>query len=342
MKYMEVLLPIFRIFQLCGFAPFKIPLSTTQTSVKQQVSQFWQIYNGCFLIYLIVLVFFNIVSYESFLEGKASEMLTYLSYIMICGLRVLAIIVVIEPTVKNKQHIVFLQHFNEISDIFREELSTQPDYKQIRRNAFIWMTIWIAQNCILMSLIMIEVFRDYENTWEMIKWAIYAYPLVISSIKYYQIALYIKLMGYYFRMINMKLKNACSMKSRLNVQKNVKPKDFLKASHGMIYGDIVALRRIYHNLWKCTAQLNLTFRWSLLSLTGASFIIIVVNYYRTLVWVITAHNRMDEDILSYVFLSACHTFYFINLSGVCMNVLDQVCKKIPIKCKIKSLTTFLV
>lgn len=60
MKYIEILVPIFRIYQLCGFAPFKIPLDARKDA-HQQVSHFWQIYNGLFLIYLSVLVFFNIV-----------------------------------------------------------------------------------------------------------------------------------------------------------------------------------------------------------------------------------------------------------------------------------------
>lgn len=325
MKYIEVLIPIFRIFQLCGFAPFKIPLDT-RANARRQISHFWQIYNGLFLIYLSVLVFFNIVSYESFLEGKVTEMLTYLSYVMICGMRVLAMITVIESTLKNKQHIQLLEHFDQIGDIFRDELDLELDYKCIRRNSFTWMSIWIVQNGILMLLISIEVFKDYEDAWERLKWIVYTYPLVISSIKYYQIAAYIKLMGHYFHMITMKLANAHSMENRLHIDQKTTIKHFMKSSIEMVYDDIVSLRRIYHNLWICTAQLNMTFRWSLLALTGASFIIIVVNYYRALVWLITSNdnNHMDEEILSYIFLSASHTFYFINLSGVCMNVLQEV------------------
>lgn len=323
MKYIEILFPIFRIYQLCGFAPFKIPLDVRR-DVHQQVSQFWQTYNGLFLIYLSVLVFFNVVSYESFLEGKATEMLTYLSYIMICGMRVLAMIVVVESTLKIKQQILLLYQFNEVDHIFCDELAAELDYKKLRRNSFIWMTICCIQNAILLTLFLVEVFRDYENTWDRIKWILYTFPLLVSSIKYFQISSYIKLIGLYFQIINWKLEKILSTENRLHVEQKVKMKNPMKSSTETVYDEIVSMRRIYHVLWKSTAHLNRTFRWSLLLLTGGSFIIIVVNYYRTLVWIITTNPNVNEDIASYLFLSVCHTFYFVDLSGVCYSVSQEV------------------
>lgn len=326
MKYIEILLPIFRIYQLCGFAPFKIPLGG-QKDVHQQVSHFWQIYNGLLLIYLSVLVFFNVVSYESFLEGKATEMLTYLSYIMICGIRVLAMITVVESTLKIKQQILLLHQLNEVDDIFRDELGAELDYKNVRRNSFIWMTIFCIQNAILLSLFLVEVFRDYANTWDRIKWILYSFPLLISSIKYFQISSYIKLIGLYFHIINMKLEKIYSTENRLQIEQKMIMKISSKSTTEIVYDEIVSMRRIYHALWKSTAQLNVTFRWSLLLLTGGSFIIIVVNYYRTLVWVITTKQNENDDITTYFCLSICHTFYFIDLSGVCYHVSQEVRKR---------------
>lgn len=323
MKYIEILFPIFRIYQLCGFAPFKIPLDVRK-DVHQQVSYFWQIYNGLFLIYLGVLVFFNVVSYESFLEGKATEMLTYLSYIMICGMRVLAMITVIESTLKIKQQILLLYQLNNVGYFCCNELDAEVDYKKLRRNSYIWMTICCIQNTILMVLFMVEVFRDYGNIWDRIKWILYTFPLLVSSIKYFQISSYIKLIGLYFQIINMKLERIHSAENRLHVEQKMKTKNTTKSMTDKVYDEIVSLRRIYHVLWKCTAQLNVTFRWSLLLLTGGSFIIIVVNYYRTLVWIITTNQNTNDDISMYTFLSVCHTFYFVDLSGVCYYVSQEV------------------
>lgn len=325
MKYIEILLPIFRIYQLCGFAQFKIPLDTRH-GVHQQVSHFWQIYNGLFLIYLSVLVFFNMVSYQSFLEGKATEMLTYLSYIMICGMRVLAMIVVVESTLKIKHQILFLYQLNEVDGIFRDELNAELDYKKLRRNSLIWMAIFCIQNTILMSLFMVEVFKDNEDIWDRIKWILYSFPLLVSSIKYYQISSYIKLIGLYFRIISVKLEKIHSMENRLHIEQKMITKNEAKSSQEIVYDEIVSMRRIYHVLWKSTKQLNDTFRWSLLLLTGGSFIIIVVNFYRTLVWIIT--SKADDDIATYFFLSICHTFYFVDLSGVCYHVSQEVSKNI--------------
>lgn len=326
MEYIEILLPIFRIYQLCGFAPFPIPFGA-QKGAQQPGSTFWKTYNGLLLVYMCVLVLINIISYESFLEGKTTEMLTYLSYIMICGIRALAAVTVVESTLKNDQHISFLQQLTEIGAIFRDELCTELNYKKVHRDAFIWITIWLIQNSILLTLILVEVFHDYENTWERIKWILFTIPLLFSSIKYYQIIQYIKLIGFYFHIINIKLELAHSVENRLHIGQKVATNNFFKPSNHVVYDEIVSLRRIYHNLWKCTAQLNLAFRWSLLLLTGASFIIIVVNYYRTMLWIMTPDKKVNEEMLTYFVLSVSHTFYFIKLSGVCYYVSQEVCMK---------------
>lgn len=323
MKYLEALLPIYRVYQLCGIAPFSVPFDVG----TQKRSNKWTIYNGALIVYLSALVIHNIVSYQTFLEGKSSEMLTYLSYIIICAMRALAVITVVESTLKSKQQIVLLRQLDSVDDILHDDLGIELDYKKIRRNAIGWMTFWTIMIAVVMSLFLVEVFHDYESKWERFKWFLYFIPLFVSSFKYFQIIQYIKSLELCFQIVNQKLEQIFSSKNRLSTEskslmkKNAKPIPM----NDSVHDEIVSLRRIYHILWKSTAQFNSAFRWCLLLLIGASFSIILVNYYRLLVWLITPDKKHVTEMVTYFVWSLSHTFYFIRLSSVCYNVSQEVC-----------------
>lgn len=328
MEFLKVLLPIFRIYQLCGFSPFSIPFDAKQPTQRGGQIK-WQIYSGILIIYLIVLVIFNVASYQTFLDAKPSEMITYLNFGMIIGMRVLAVAVVVESALKSKQQQIFLQKLGNIVDILNQELGIGCDYKNMRLTAFIWITVWIVQNAIIMSAILVEVFGDYASNWERIKWILYTVPLIVSALKYYQITHYIDSLRFFFNIINVKLDKINANQNRLNIKDKVikEPSEPIKKpSENEIFNEIVSLRRVYHILWECTTHLNYTFQWSLLLLIGASFIIIVVNYYRTLVWIIASNGTETEAIVivTVFFWSVGHTFYFIKLSSTCYNVCDEV------------------
>lgn len=325
MRYLEALLPIFRIYQLCGFAPFSIPFDIKNGPHKSG-EQKWKVYNGLFLVYMIVLVIFNVFFYNMFLDDKPSEMLNYLSYIVVCGMRVIAVVTVIESTWKSNQQVIFLQQLYTVDEILHKDLHIEMNFQKIRRNAFMWMIVFTTLNIIVFSLFLVDVFFDYENNWERVQWFFFIIPLFISSIKYFQIIHYIKSLGYCFQIINEQLETIFASQNRLSDQSKIKKNSALlkRSSYNVLYSEIVSLRRIYHILWKSTAQLNKTFRWSLLLLIGASFIIIVVNYYRTLAWLITPEKKNTTETVTYFIWAISHTFFFIKLSSVCYNVSQQV------------------
>lgn len=119
----------------------------------------------------------------------------------------------------------------------------------------------------------------------------------------------------------MSVLNCLISTNRLSIGENSAKK---MNTDGKIYDQIVSLRQIYHNLWENTGQFNNTFKWSLLLMIGTSFVTIVVNFYRTLVWLITPSEADIEVIILFFVWSAGHTFYFIRLSSACNNVSQQV------------------
>lgn len=317
MELQKELLPIFRIYQSSGFAPFTIPINGQNKGSK------WYISSGLLTIWLLALFVFDISSYKLYFENEKSMMISYLSFIIITLMRVVAFVIVLESFVERKQQINFLKQVDRIERLFTEELSVSFEYKKIRRNAYIWMTIFLLQLTILTSLILVDIVNVDDISIWMKMWYIFCtFPLFLPSTRYFQIIHYMQLLKFCFEMINMQLTEFQCQSNRLSM--NVKRKENSNKFEGKIYDDIVTLRRIFHVLWECTEQINKMFQWSLLLLIGSSFFIIVVNYYRTLYWLLTPNPSKMDSVITYFIWSLIHTFHFISLSSICYNISQQV------------------
>lgn len=328
MLFVNELLIIFRLYQFCGFAPFRIPFDSKKSAQRNGFAK-WSIYNGVLIIYLGSLVLHSIISYQSVIEKQGGQLLTYLNFLIASVGRILAVIIAAESIANRKQHIQFLKHFDDIDRIYCDELFVFINYKKMRRNALFWLFIWIIKSIILISLVFAEVLRADIIAWKKTMSFFLTVPLLISVLKYFQVIHYIQSLGYRFEMINEKLTDIYAKTNRLNLNEkrlsSSNNKEIDKSVDEVIYDEIVALRRIFYALWENTEQLNKTFRWSLLLLIATSFAIILVNYYRVLVWLLI--NREVEDlytIIVYTFWSTGHAFYFIKLSKTCHHISQEV------------------
>lgn len=318
MKLLQELLPIFRVYQFCGFSPFSVPFD-----VQNRNKHKWIIYSWFLIILLGFLALYNIIAFNLFIEGDNSEMITYLSFLIITMLRIVSVVIGIESFLKRKQQQLFLLRFEIIDQIFRTDLSTSLDYKRIRKNAFFWMAIWMIQIVIVMSLVIIgDVFDDESSVWLKVIWIFCSFPLVLSSISYFQIIHYIQLLGFCFEIINIQLK-IYAQTSRLRIDNHI------KFEENKVYNNIVSLRRIYHILWENTKVLNKIFQWSLLLLISSSFFNIVVNYYRNVHWLMMPGSMDTFICFVYLVWSTGHVFFFIILSSASYKV-SQEAKQIPV------------
>lgn len=329
MNVQKELISIFRVYQLCGFAPFPLQFNVTKeiSKVRQYV---WYIYNVIIIVFFGCLVLHNMISYKKFFEGDAARMISYLSFIVISLVRWMAVIIAIESILNSKQHKEFLSQLNDIDNIFMDDLRIKPNYKRMRCVALFWLAVWIIQSVILISFVLEDVMKSDISNWDKFMWFLLTIPIVISSVRYFQIIQYIQSIEFRFEMINTRLCELDESTNRLDTGEKLTKNDITHGDNSglivdRIYNEIVCLRQIYHILWQCTGQLNETFRWSLLLLIATSFFIIVVNYYRTLVWLLIDGDKEETEIIVLYFVwSGGHVFYFIKLSSTCHNVLQQV------------------
>lgn len=316
MDLQKELLAVFRIYQLSGFAPFTIP--TKEPNQKRK----WFISIGLLTVYLMALVVYDMMSYKRFFEDENSKLISYLSFLIITAMRVVALVIVYESFVERNQQIAFLQQFDRMDQLFSEEMGMNFDYKKIRRSTYIWIAIWMFQLIILTGLILVGILTEKPSIWMVFWLLILTLPLFLPSTRYSQIIHYIHLTGFCFEMINAKLDEFQCQTNRLNV--NDKRTTIANKFDRPIYDEIVAMRRIYHILWESSVQLNKMFRWSLLLLIGSSFFIIVINYYRTLYWLLAPNSSHFESVITFFIWSVVHSFHFITLSSNCYNISKQV------------------
>lgn len=334
MKCLHSLLPIFRLYQFCGFAPFPISFDINISVPKKAQYKFY-IHSGILTIFFVALFLYNVIFFKEFIGSEDSEMVAFLSIIILTVLRALAVLILIESHFKKNLQIKFLSQLDSVDRIFQTELEISLDYRKMQRNAFIWMGIWQIIIIALLSLILLELIQAYMAIWTKLFWLFCSFPLVISSMRYYQIIHYIRMLGFCFETFNMRLDEIYETTNRLTVnqrqlkEKNLKKKNS-KVNKDLVYDNIMSLRRIFHNLWECTGLLNRSFEWSLLFSITASFFVIVVNFYRILFYIFVPKSNDGASAVTFLIWALGHTFYFIKLSSTCHLVSTQV-QKIPIQ-----------
>lgn len=326
MDFTREFLGIFRMYQFCGFTPFPLPINGTKSSDKNGQSK-WFIYNGALIILFSAVVLHNILSYREFLMGDSREMLTYLSFVIITAVRMSMLLISIESIANRKQQIQFLQQLNAIDRIFREEVGVQMNFKKMRRIAFIWLAIWLTKSFILVAMVVADVIMEDSTVWSKLLWLILTVPLVISVLRYFQIIHYIQSLGYRIEAINTQLNDIYVNLNRLS--ETVSPEKnrrlINRTEEQEIRDKIVALRRIFYVVWRCSILLNRAFRWSLLLLIATSFVIILVNYYRVLVWLLIDRDlKQIEQVILFTIWSTGHAFYFIKLPNTCHQISQKV------------------
>lgn len=332
MKYIKHLFVIFRTYQLCGFSPFPLPFdpnqiwSTKHSSDERQ--RRWLIYSYSLLVTLFLLVVCNFVYHEIHSDARVSTMLNYLTFLMFSAMRMLAVFVVFESLLTRSRQIQMLYLLNDVDEILSKDLAVTLDYRHLRRSGLFWLIFWLIKLTSLQTMIFIMRYSRTRNVLSVLLSLWYTIPLFISSIRYYQVTHYIELIGYRFKLLSNYANLICGRKSKIKSKiQTLMSEDNFKRNNDL-YDEIVRIRRIYHNLWQATIFLNSSFRWSLLLSIGCSFVIVLVNSYRSLLYVLSKPDDRAKfggnTIIIFFIWAVFHSTYFVKLSGSCYNVLRKV------------------
>lgn len=333
MKYIKHMFAIFRTYQLCGFSPFALPFDPNQiwcaihSSDKRH--RRWLIYNYSLLVTLFLLVVCNFVYHEIHSDTRVSTMLNYLTFLMFSAMRMLAVFVVFESLLTRSRQMQMLYLLNDVDEILSKDLVIT-----LSRSGLFWLIFWLIKLTSLQTMIFIMKYGRTRSVLSVSLSLWYTVPLFISSIRYYQVTHYIELIGHRFKLLS-NYTNSISgrefeIKSKIQtvVRGQFQTEEDNFKRNNDLYDEVVRIRRVYHNLWQATICLNSSFRWSLLLSIGCSFVIILVNSYRSLLYILSKPDDRAKfggnSIIIFFIWAVFHSIYFVKLSGSCYNVLRKV------------------
>lgn len=333
MEFITAQLSIFRIYQFCGFAPFSMPSNSKKVHFNFKESQNifnnkWIIYNGFLLCSLGVFVVFNFVFADEQIKDDAdSKMLNYFGFIITSCMRILPVLIVVESLWNQRQQIQLLICLDNVDKIFFDKLDHKIKYAKMSKQTYSWMIFWLVKLFVLQVAVSTLYSRLTQNIGMMILFFLYTVPLLVSSIRYFQIIHYIQLIGYRFESMKSHLEQMCRTAKVWNTTNVISLSlgHFDIKSINEMSKEIILLREIYNCLWEATSYVNFTFRWSLLLSIGSSFVIVVANYYRTLVWLLTPKAGDGDEVILFLAWSIYHTIYLVKLSSACYDVSQEVC-----------------
>lgn len=246
----------------------------------------------------------------------------------------MAPIIVFESMAKRSQQITFLNSIENIDQLLLNSIHVKANTKPEKVKSIVWMVIWLLKVTALLLILLTFIFIYYSKSQTDPVASMFFFfatmPVAVSSIRYYQVIFYINLIGHRFQLINEYLlkvlspiKDAESKEDDINFKMDIitsnplPPPEFFK--------EIVLIRVIFFQLWQTTTIINKLFRWSLLLAIGNSFGIIVINFYRLLVYVLKPNFAIEEVVIPFLW-AIYNTLYFVILSNSCHNVLEKVKK----------------
>lgn len=330
--FMTVLLPIFRVYQLCGFAPFAMPPFTRSFLEKskakvQQDNHRWAVYAKLLCAILFLAAVISMFTDNTYVVDKASRMLNYMGFLMVMSVRLLAATVVVESIMGTHEQINFLSILDSVDRMLQQRIGQLVDSAKTKTTTIWWIVFWVLKIIALQSFIVFTSHVLQDKGALKFVWLLYIIPMAMSSIRYYQLINYVEMIGLRFVALNQHLNNMCDTVKRVNTNSTFS----IQLNHSgaqrdkKLVEEIILLRVIYNQLWEASASMNTSFRWTLLLSIGSSFMIIVVNLYRSLVYLLTTstQNTLDDIIMFFIW-SMYHILYLMKISKACAETIDEV------------------
>lgn len=330
--YIKVLLPIFRLYQLSGFSPFSMPpfsrsfLAESRAKIQKDNYK-WAVYAKLLCCGLLISAVTSMFTDTTHVVDKASRMLNYMGFLMVMSVRLLAAMVVVESLFGKSEQIQFLSILDSVDRMLQQRAGHMVDQMKTRSTTVTWLIFWIIKIIALQIFIVHSSHALQQKGAIKWLWLLYVFPMALSSIRFYQLIHYVELIGLRFIALNEHLNNICGTVKRMNASTTftIQLSQMGGQKDRKVAEEIILLRVIYNQLWEANASMNSSFRWTLLLSIGSSFVIIVVNLYRSLVFLLTtsSQNTLD-DVIMFTIWSMYHILYLMKISKACAETIDQV------------------
>lgn len=285
MNTAAALRPVTRAFQLFG-------LSVTATFKFKNIPS--HRITKCYSLLLIALrisVFiYSIASNQFFIRAKGlvRGLTSIIDITLMCGIRLLEIIILIEAFVKIRQEKQFMQNFLEIDKIFVHNFNIDLKPNELKRSTIKRLIIWV---CVFGTIVGLNLFLARIHTSHLLYYSIYAISFSTASFTYFQIITWADLIRYRLHIINRVINDLNNEQN--NNKSNGMHSDSKAINNGVNNDNSVAnttheshvfkqfgiICDLYDRLWIQTNLINERFKCSMILNIGNDFVLLVSNIY---------------------------------------------------------------
>lgn len=184
-----------RLFQLFGLSPFSM---NTKNFIPTS-NKLFNFYSITLILMHAVILLHGLCTTQSFIRKGELRIIATIDIVMMCGIRFLTLLIVVESFVKRIKQIAFFQHLNEIDEIFTIKLGIDMEYRQLRRNTITKLFIWAACLTIIELAIFLMEMNDKDYLYFCL---LYLFPLFVATLHYFQVITYVNLIKFRFQQLN--------------------------------------------------------------------------------------------------------------------------------------------
>lgn len=199
MQAIKPILPTLRLLQLFCLSPFSLKTD----KLIPGPNRYFDFYAVTSILVNAALLVHGAFTTHLYLRKGESRITATIDIVMMCGIRSLTLLILIESFVKRMKQVRFLKCLNYIDEIFVLKLGIDMRYERHRKTTvnkiFIWTTVFILIELVIFLMAWSD--KDYLHFC-----LLYLFPFFISTLHYFQVNTYVNLIKYRFAMLNEILK----------------------------------------------------------------------------------------------------------------------------------------
>lgn len=319
MLLIKALKPLIHTLQLVGFTTFEI---TRENS--------FYMYNITVIVSLLVtlsVIVYRLINTELLKMTHFNSAVSNVNLIQLNLFRFAHLLIVIESLLKQKRQKLFFDQLRHVDQMLLQKYQIEIDYRSLRRHTTIRLIGFALVYLFCLTSIIgyrILVQQHSLTIWQFIGFGYNLIPFMLTSLRYFQIIVFMGLLRTRFGHLNSILEHIDFnglLVTGIKPKPEIRNAILLVAEYGQkghrqmrrtALDQLVIVRELYDRLWDLTQLINDCFGWSLLINTANDFISVTSNCY--LIFLLTKFGLSETmRILSAICWTVPHV---INLLGI--------------------------
>lgn len=328
MKFLLSLVWPLRIWQSLASAPFGVskklflPTKNTKLYYYAIISLF---------VHIILLVLVGTFP-PIYIDWSSSNIVRFDNLFAMTLVHISSCVILGEAIFKVNKQMDFLKQIIRIDFVMYRKLGIRFDYKKYQFGNNLITAIWIIG--LLFCVISIAIaMHAVADTNDQRFWAFYIGPLIIYSLNYHRMVLYVFVIHRRYKLLNQFIEKICILQendaSHQNILQTFEQSTKRKGSPTnpmavqlISESQLKDIRNCYQMLYEATKMINELFLWSLPLCIGIDFHRLLVNvFFIFSVWLLQSYGLFLIVAMSWGSLNIAH---FIILSHACHTTSKEV------------------